>query len=337
MAKGVGILWLLLYHLFSNAADLESMGVSYRPFTESGFVMLAGFGKICVAVFVFLSSYGIAKGLFEHETDLKEAYRQAYRRLFKLMGGFFALYLSVCIVFFPWLDFGEVYGYTPQGILFWITDALGLANVFGTPTLNDTWWYMEIAYGLIIFVPVLAALTKKIGYGILGIGFFIPVILSDNYNIHVCFLTVCVGIAAAYGDWFAKLDGLKWPVGFKWLAGVVGTVLLVFIRGNFAVREYYIFVIEAAAAFFIIWTTEALFSAVPVLREVLYFIGKHSLNIFLVHSFFYLMIFRDYVFSFTPAIVTFLILLAVSLLYSVILEAIKKFIVKGYQRIGKTK
>ena len=60
VVKGVAILLLLMYHLFEHEQQVTGLEVNYSPFPLSGFLLVTGFGNICVAVFVFLTAFGIA-------------------------------------------------------------------------------------------------------------------------------------------------------------------------------------------------------------------------------------------------------------------------------------
>ncbi len=163
MAKGLAILLLLAYHLFENEELITSMEVNYTPFSLEGFLCFSGFGNICVSMFVFLTAFGIARGLEGQWSPeglcWKSAYGQAARRFLRLMLNFTILYASVSLLWWYKFDYQSLYGAGKQGVLPLLTDALGLSMFFGTPTLNDTWWYMEIAYLLIFLVPLLARLA----------------------------------------------------------------------------------------------------------------------------------------------------------------------------------
>ena len=169
MAKGLAILLLLFYHLFENEELIVSLEVNHAPFSREGFLLFSRFGNICLAVFVFLTAFGIATGLLAQKDALPEglfwktAYNQAAKRFFRLMLNFAVLYLSVNLLWWYKFDYQSLYGTDKQGIVLLLTDALGLSMFFNTPTLNATWWYMEIAYILIFLVPLLTWLTAKIG------------------------------------------------------------------------------------------------------------------------------------------------------------------------------
>lgn len=328
-AKGGAILLLLAYHLFENGNIVADMNVKYAPFGLETFLLVAGFGNICVAVFVFLSAYGIAKRLLATEKfDIRKAYKQAVKRFFKLMVNFFVLYVSVCLVWFYKFDFVSLYGEGMQGFLYMLTDATGLSMFFGTPNLNMTWWYMEIAYILIFLVPFLVWLVRKIGYPVMFVAFFLPAIMTFNPDVEKYLLTAVVGVCAAYGSWFEHLMAKKIHVAVQWFVAAAGLVLCVLVRQNFAVHEHYLHVADAPIALFVVWVGGVLFGAVPVVSKVLEFIGKHSMNIYMVHTFFYMILWRNEIYRFEYAGLIFLALLAVSLVYSVVLETIKSLVIK---------
>ncbi len=329
VAKGGAILLLLAYHLFESANLVESMNVNHAPLGLQSFLMITGFGNICVAVFVFLSAYGIAKGLLTAEKfDARRAYKQAAKRFFKLMLNFFVLYVSVNLLWFYKFDYKSLYGERMQGFLHMLTDATGLSMFFATPNLNMTWWYMEIAYILIFLVPFLVWLVKKIGYPVLLLAFFIPEILSFNPDVEKYLLTAVLGVCAAYGSWFEHLMAKKINPVVQWIVAAAGLVLCVLVRQNFAVHENYLHVVDAPVALFFVWVSGVLFGSVPVLSKILEFIGKHSMNIYMVHTFFYMILWRKEIYQFKYAGLIFLALLVVSLGYSVVLEVIKSLVIK---------
>jgi hypothetical protein len=72
-------------------------------------------------------------------------------------------------------------------------------------------------------------------------------------------------------------------------------------------------------------------SKLPVLSDILAVLGKYSMNIFLFHTFIRGRWFVDYTYSFRYFLLILLMLLVESLLFSVVLEAVKKY--SGYNRL----
>lgn len=333
-AKGLAILLLLNYHLFENEQLVTSMDVIYSPFSLQNFLMFTGFGNVCVSVFVFLTSFGIATGLYAQKEpfSLPLAYRQAGRRFAALMANFAVLYLSVNLLWGYMLDYQSLYGLNKQGFLYFLTDGLGLSMFFHTPTLNNTWWYMEIAYILIFLVPLLAWVVKKLGNITLLLVCFLPFTVNISSDVSRYLFVAAFGVCAAYGHWPDRLLNLKLHPALQWLAGVAGLAACILIRQNYVVYETYVWLADAPIALFLVFLGAALIGSVPVLGKAVRFIGKHSMNIYLVHTFFYMIFWRKYIYHFRYAGITFLLLLGCSLLYSVILELIKR--VTGFKKLS---
>lgn len=341
IAKGLAIILMLMYHLFYEASTLTEMGVIYAPIPKEVFLTIAGFGNICVGVFVFLTGFGISKSIYDHNKDkeitLKVAYKKSLNRFGKLILNFFVMYLSVNLLFFHFLNYPSLYGEGKQGILAMLIDSLGFAAYLGTPTLNMTWWYMGIAYSLIFIAPLFAYLFKKVGYPILALGCIIPFAVALHPDLSRYFCVMVLGVAAAYGSWFEKLINGKLNRFFRLLIEIVLVVVAVLIRQNFFVHEYLLSLVDGPIAFIVILLAVDILGFIPGIREVFAFIGKHSMNMYFVHTFFYLILFRQFVYQFKYWGLTLLVLLVVSLAYSFVLDLIKTGVLFAIKKIDGNK
>lgn len=337
IAKGMATLLLLLYHLFHDARLLEELKVNYAPIPQEIFLTVSSFGNICVAIFVMITAYGITKSILSvPDINANEAYKQAGKRFWKLLGGFALLYFSVILVWCYRFDLASLYGEGKQGILLLLCDATGLATYLGTPNLNETWWYMPLAYALIFLIPFLAFCYKKIGNTLLLAGFFVPMVLTLHSDMQRYFFVAVMGVCAAGGDWFNKLLSHKIHAVLKWLVGILGFVLCILIRENAVVKDYFFDYVDAPVAFFIICFAVMLLGTVPGIKQFLSFVGKHSMYIFLVHTFFYMILFRGFIYQFEYAGITFALLLATSLVYAVILDYVRIALDKIVRKIKKS-
>lgn len=329
IVKGVAIMLLLVYHLFHDINVVVDMQVNYAPFSKEAFLQFAGFGNICVAVFVMLTAYGLSQSVFsEQAATIKDIYTAGLKRFGKLMLNFSIVYVAINLICFPFFNYASLYGEGKQGILMMLCDATGLSAVLKTPMLNETWWYMKIAYVLIFLIPLLAMIAKKVGKAFLLLAFLAPFVITFDADIERYFFVAAFGVVAAYGKWPEKIMNLKIPALVWWIIALAGGFLSVLIRQNALVRENFWNYIDAFVAFFIICAVTMTVGRIPVLNKVIGFIGKHSMNIFLVHTIFYAVAWRKYIYYFEYAVVTFLILLGASLLFSVILECLKENIFK---------
>lgn len=336
IVKGVAIMLLLVYHLFHDINVVVDMHVNYAPFSKEGFLQFAGFGNICVAVFVMLTAYGLSQSVFfEKDRTIKDIYATGLKRFGKLMLNFSIVYVAINLMCFTFFDYASLYGEGKQGILTMLCDATGLSAVLKTPTLNETWWYMKLAYVLIFLIPLLAIIAKKVGKAFLLLAFLAPFVLVFDNDVERYFFVAAFGVAAAYGKWPEKLMNLKIPAVIWWVIAFAGGFFSVLIRQNALVRENFWNYIDATVAFFVICAVTMTVGRVPVLNKIIGFIGKHSMNIFLVHTIFYMVVWRKYIYYFEYAVVTFLILLGVSLLFSVILELLKKILFKFIKFLKK--
>ncbi|MDE6167136.1 MAG: hypothetical protein K2G28_01600, partial [Acetatifactor sp.] len=134
-----------------------------------------------------------------------------------------------------------------------------------------------------------------------------------------------------------RLLNLKLHPLLRWGAGCAGLVLCVLVRQNFLVQDKLLHLVDAGAAVFLVWFAAALPGSIPGVRNALEWIGRYSMNIFMVHTFFYLILWRHYIYALRYAGAIFMALLLVSLLYSMILEWIKKGAAWGFGRIRKAR
>ena len=306
--KGFAILLLLAYHLFEQEA---------------------AFGNVCVSVFVFLTGYGIAAGLMKQDgVTARSAYAQAVLRAGKLMLQFTTLYVSVNLLWGFLFDYDKLYGLNKQGILYMLADATGISQFLDTPTMLLTWWYMKVAYVLIFLIPVLYFAVQKIGYAALPAAFLLPYIVQMDPDIQRYFFVAVFGVCAAYGKWPEKLAAIRMNPVIKWTLGIALFAVCVLVRQNYVVYQTFVAYVDAPIALFLVYFVCQVLGMIPFVGKVLAFIGSHSLNIYLVHTFFYQALWRDFIYSFRYAGLIWLVLLACSLLYSVVLEFVKHVILK---------
>lgn len=330
-AKGIAIILMLNYHLYNYEEQVIEMAVNYSPLPFDAFMLINGFGNICVAVFTFISSYGITKSLMKlsgSEDNIAMMCKQSAIRAGHLMWNFAIMYISLFVVWHRYLDSVKAYGAGWQGRLLQIVDMLGLSHLFeGMPTLCDTWWYMGLAFTVIALVPFLYCLVRRTGPVILLPALVLPFLGGMNYTVRRYYMVVLIGVVLASGDYMGCIFDWKAPY---WCKALIGTFLIgvcVAFRQNPVVKEYFWGIIDGPIAVLFLWFSKEIINKVPVARTVLAFLGRHSMNIFFVHMFFYMAIYRNFIYSFQYAGLILLVLILVSLGYSIALEWAKKGIV----------
>lgn len=335
VVKGAAILCMLFYHLFENENLINGLHVDYRPLSLSNLLLISKFGNICVAVFALLSAYGITKSIQAWERTkqaeacfdkdaMQKMYGQAGRRFGKLVLNFLAMFVSINLLWCTKFNYKGLYGGGWQGGLYALLDALGFASMFDTPTINATWWYMELAILIIFMVPLLYLLVKNLGHYSLVLAVLLPVVVEMNYDVKRYYFVVLFGVVVAWGNWFEKLWKLRLPLALQAVLGVVAMGGCILFRQNYVVYNEFGYLVDAPVALFFAWFVATILGRIPGVRTGLAFLGKHSMNMYFVHTFFYMAIYQQFIYSFryVPAILVALVV--VSLLYSVVLEAAKR-------------
>lgn len=332
IAKGLAILMMMYHHCFLSADRYESNVINFFPVNEDISLMIAGAMKLCVGIFAFLSAYGMAKGYVgaQEKYGKNAAAAFAVRRYVKLITGFVAAYI-VCYVG-SWI-FGPVpskyYGTGIKSFICMLIDMTGLSDLFETPMLIGTWWYMTLAVILIFMMPFLMILWEKINYILVILLMTVPYFFGWEITDYVQWIgSVGLGIMFAQMNLFEKIAVWydKWHLGGRIVVSAVITLLwipVILFRNSSVFGKVQIPANGFLSLYCIIFSFCVL-SKIPVIRKVFKFLGKYSMNIFLIHSFVRVRWFGDFVYSFKNVILIVLVLLGTALLISIALEWVKK-------------
>ena len=332
--KGIAILLMMFHHMYLEKSRFEPYNVSFAPFTADKIMYIARTFKICVPIYAFITGYGL---YLSYKNNTSTPVRWTGKRLMKTMSGFWIIWLFSVAFFLVWNGY-TITRYCRSGnkavdLAGVVIDFLGLSKLLGTPTLNGTWWYMSAAIIFIICVPLfmkqeenlililvaVAALPRVLSLNVMGrsgIYAFLPALLMG----------MCVSKYDLFNRWFQV-----WNHGGKKIIKFLLEFLLVFILYKayrfLPLKSYselhwgiYPVVFIAACCEFIV--------VIPGIRQTLHFLGKHSMNIFLLHTFVRQ---RSFVYIGGHFILNTMILLLVTLAVSIVLEWFKK--ISGYNRL----
>lgn len=342
--KGIAILFLMFHHCFLSGDRYINLQVVFSPFSESIVNYIAAFLKICVPIFVFLTAYGITISLKKQYQLSKLKYDNISEYV---KHRFFNLYIGWIFVFLFCEIFGliynrlpiEIYGKNIQGVIYFCLDGLGIANLFGTPTLVGTWWYMSLAVTLILIIPLAIKIYEKIGFVYMFVLFSIlsrQLAVTDSSIIH-WLPVVFLGIVSADKKWLVKIANYevikKSNILNKTVKLLVGIILiLASIKFRQSGVSAILFEIkDGVIPFIVICFCYEFINPIKYLNTALGFIGKHSMNIFLIHTFIRATYFRKFIYSFKYPPVIIIVLLAISLMVSMIVELMKKYL--GYNKM----
>ena len=336
--KGIAILLLVFHHCFQKTSYFAGFTIVFWPFSQSQIVNLAYIGKICVAIFSFISGYGLWYSLSETKLSKIEWFTQRFIRTF-------SPYWFVYILSFLITNFTENMPFTTyfygtsifNGLESLLLDFLGLANLFGTSTLNRTWWYMSAAFVYILFFAVVYKKDND-NTGRLILIFFTVIVFprlltggnsAEAYtgqNSPYAFL-----LAAVFGSLFAEYRLFDKIMNHRGTAGkcirfVVYAILIMVSMKAYIVLPYEN-LWELHFAFiplvFILFFVEFIIGF-PYLKGLLGYLGNHSTNIFLTHTFILGTYFHKEIYSLKYWLLIVLAVIIASLLVSVIIEYLKR-------------
>ena len=344
--KGIAIIILLFHHCFLNAqrwatvpyeklATTKGWGyypISFAPFSSHTIQYLASFSKICVAMFVFMTGYGM---WVSYESQKKKTTMSNYikKRMVTLMTGFLIIFVVTEILAIPTGRFIEVYGHDFRRVVYMIIDALGLAKLLGTPLFCLTWWYMSLAIVLIMIFPFVHSIMEKYQWIVVVASIIVPRAcgFGQSTDLFRYLLAYTLGMYFAQHDLLARIKEkfMEQNVAGKLLSlivSLIGLAVIIKCRQNAWIGWKYLDFWDGFAAMYVIVLSYIYILNGKWIVKGLGFLGKHSMNIFLIHSFYRDVFFHKFTYSFYYAWLDYIVLMAISLVTSIVLEWFKKLI-----------
>lgn len=339
--KGIAICMLLCLHCFGATWRFEGYEVDFGPLGQDVFMALSGYCRICVSIFAFISGYGLYLSAKAKCEDGKSTNKWIVDRIFKTFSGYWFLYIAAVLVLLTgWSDYVVKQYFShgiPDGVLYAFIDFMGWDKIFGTPSLNGSWWYMGAILVYILMMPLVAKWVKKFGFvSLIGLVVAVPRILTKHDflgkgSIYSFMLIVLLGAFFAEKDLFTKFDRFQ-ITKKKWLSQVLTFVILAAcVAANVVmwvavpmeeVWEYHLGLVPISVILF----CYRYIINIPGLNKVLVFLGKHSMNIFLFHTLLRAVIMKDFIYGFKYPILIIAVLLLISLVISILLETVKKWL-----------
>ena len=345
--KGIAIMMMFFHHLYKAPEEADLSQISFEPFSDSKVSAFALSCKICVSIFAFISGYGLLKSFQKNINNNKTVIGWDLRRVLKTISGFWFIYWVVFIItmLIDRLPVKKYFqGSTTAGLLYLLNDFLGLADYFETPTLTATWWYMGAAVIYIFIVPIFYYMSRKIGFiSILVLISALPRLLQVDYpggtNAYTFLFPLVFGMLFADQNLFERISfhlscNMKLVTIFSFVLLFVSLIACVYIyESSYDAPFAWELVFGILPSCFILLCRFSILR-LKCISLCLRFIGKHSMTIFLTHTF---VILRYPIFNRLFSLLTdnfivmYVCLFAVCLYGAVILDFIKKQI--GYDSL----
>lgn len=332
--KCLAILLMLAHHLFMYADQPDFPELVYGPLLNTP-GRLAAFGqlcKLCVTIFVFITAYGTTRTYRDDDMrDHHQIISVSIRRWIKLLISFQMVYILAALL----CPLGGKSWFTLysssrlENLVFAFFDFMGISFIINTPSYNSSWWYMSLAVTFILVMPLLIKLCRRYGFFILLPEILLVRWFEVNWVMYRYLLPVMVGILMAEYDVLEavraayKRGGLLIKAGiYIGIFAVLGLGSMLWLRAGEGLLDIY----ETVLLLPVLLLTLLVLARIPFVNGVAEFIGRHSMNMFLVHAFIYQNWFHDFTYSLRYPVVIFLFLLGSSLLFSVLVEGLKKLL-----------
>lgn len=321
--KGIGILLLLFHHLFYNESSTSLFYDYYIKINshDIGIInQLGKYAKLCVAIFVFASGYGLETTNLNKNVNALTFYKYRYKKLYLNYWFIWVCFVPIGIFIFA-RTLTDAYG--NYAFLKMFLDFFGLLNLIGEYGYNPTWWFYSCIILLYLLYPILHRYLSYKWLLIISIGVIIPRFgqISFLTPISNYLLPFIIGILVARIP-ISIFDKLR-------VRDIVITIFILSTTRNISTIKCIIDTLLCVSIAAFIYKVKLRYW----IKIILVKLGKHSQNIFLFHTFIFLYWFREETYITRNPLIIFIQLTVVCYLISVAIEFIKQKI--GFYKLCK--
>ena len=311
--KGVAIILMINHHLFAFPGRVKEYESVYKFNSIPIEFYLGEISKICVSIFLFLGGYALYKVYKE-----SVSYRSILKRVYKL-------YLNYWSVFIVFITLGILLGKIGFNFRVLFSNFIGISS-----SLNGEWWFFIIYVLLIAMYPI-------IRHAILKYNSVIVFLAS--------FIIFCIGTLANIVSY--RIGLVKYEIIFNimncqymFVLGALTAKEAIFDKAYKFINKRYqsTTIILFGIIFLLIFPIKTLGYALITLvfifalnntigkNKILIYLGRHSMNMWLIHTFFCYYYFQEIVFMPRYSILILLWTILLSLTSSVIIEKMKYYL-----------
>ncbi len=328
MLQGIAVCLMVVHHLLGFP---ERINVEYCNLLDFSFfhfeTILGYFGRICIALFAFISGYGIMKKMDRPYSSSQEVLKRGYNIAIKQLKKFYLLYWLVFVVFVPYGLITHVYSFE-----FWqfVKNFLGLASSY-----NAEWWYVSYYLRMMLLFPIVywmawnikrlinekgIVLLAGIGLSICLFGNMLP--WHSFFCLFYCFL---LGSLAVYCDFYEHIyySIQNNIIGYGLVFVIVGGA--VFVRAFISQSIDYLIAPILVLGFVLILKFNI---KIPLVKSVLRTIGSYSTYIWLTHTFFAYYYWQSYLYRLRYSMLIVGVCILLCILVGRVLEIIRSYFAK---------
>lgn len=325
--KGIAILLMLWHHLFLNT-------MAYGALTHS----LAVVFKVCVALFLFVSGYGLTKQYSQLEKPyFKNTVKFLLRRYINFFLSYWFCFVLVVVV-------GNVCGYSfseayPVGRNLLKCVLLDAAGQMGYNSYLNPWWFNKMIIQLYLVFPILFLIISNKYLSWVGLALIIVVQLYAKSIPGNMFFIVEGGLPAFYlGMFCARCRVVPEANNGKWrplllFAGLLVCVGLAILHLRVVKAPYVAVLLRALMAFCVIVAYKSIGDKHI---SVLEFVGKYATIMYLIHMLF-IKLLSGVIYGMKYSVLVFVVLVAICLVTAMLIDALEKLSRYDRLRVGIVK
>lgn len=312
---GIAILMMVWHHFFGFPerfeGDLQYIGGSIEYIIE---LYLGYFGRLCIAMYAFISGYGMMAKSMQKNLEFLDDIKLSIKQILK----FFVRYWIVLIIFVPIGFKLGVLKFKPEEFI---------KNFIGKScSYNAEWWYVLYYVKMLIMYPFVKLLMNKLNFIkeskcivfvvvlLLGI---INTVFKGNYTYYLCFL---FGMLIYENRLYEKVS-IK-LCRDRFYSIIISVICIIF---SVIIRTISSFNIDAFLVVIYIFGCLQILKTMKnskVIRRVLQFLGRYSIYIWLIHTFFLYYYFQSEFMQLKYAILIYIVIICVCLVISMGLNKI---------------
>lgn len=312
--KCIAICLMVFHHLFAFPERITVEYINIFDFSFFHFeTLLSYFGRICIAMFVFVSGYGMSKQFFyDTNTSVLEQYKRTIKKLWK----FYTMYWIIMLVTLP---YGFIKGIYKFELISFIKNVIGLNCSY-----NAEWWYVWFYIKLLLLFPLIIRTvnwvmekSKSISIILVLLLSVITIFFKQDFS-YWMIVIISIGIVK-----YSLFDRLYHKIENKVSISIIGCICCFFLRTYIPLN------IDLILSIFFCFFIVAIRREIKIKNHIESFclkVGNYSMYIWLIHSFFCYYYFQNFTYSFYVSWIIFIVCMTISYISGFLIDKVYDYL-----------